>query len=205
MDFRIFNRNFGNADLLLIDHILKGTFKEGSRILDAGCGEGRNLAYFLQNDYDIYGIDKNVSALRMLRYSGRMSGKNLNPDHFIEGNIGKLPFHDNFFDYVLCISVLHFSESESHFNEMLDHLVRSVKINGAILLIMNSVFGMENKVEKISDNKYQLPGGRVRFLLDNRILKYIGNKPQIEMAESPRTVMTHEYESNTCLLLKKFG
>ena len=38
----------GNTDIYLLDQIMKERYKRGESILDAGCGEGRNLHWFLK-------------------------------------------------------------------------------------------------------------------------------------------------------------
>ncbi|RYD73106.1 MAG: class I SAM-dependent methyltransferase, partial [Sphingobacteriales bacterium] len=45
------------TDIYLIDQILKNRFHPEMKILDAGCGDGRNLNYFLYNNYNVYGVD----------------------------------------------------------------------------------------------------------------------------------------------------
>ncbi|MFF0830953.1 hypothetical protein ACFYU8_29590 [Brevibacillus sp. NPDC003359] len=40
---------FGDMDIYLFDQLLKGRVTKDMRILDAGCGSGRNLVYFLRN------------------------------------------------------------------------------------------------------------------------------------------------------------
>jgi len=49
---------FGNIDIYLFDQLLKGTYDNCNTVLDAGCGGGRNLVYFLQNGYSVYGSCK---------------------------------------------------------------------------------------------------------------------------------------------------
>ncbi|SDI83229.1 hypothetical protein ACRQ5D_10115 [Mucilaginibacter sp. P25] len=46
---------YGDIDIYLFDQLLKGRFDDCRTILDAGCGEGRNIAYFLQNGFKVYG------------------------------------------------------------------------------------------------------------------------------------------------------
>ena len=38
---------FGEIDIYVFDQLLKGRFDSARRVLDAGCGEGRNLHYLL--------------------------------------------------------------------------------------------------------------------------------------------------------------
>ena len=46
----------GQTDIYLVDQIMKNRFDLQNNILDAGCGNGRNMHWFLRNDYKIYGI-----------------------------------------------------------------------------------------------------------------------------------------------------
>ena len=57
----------GQTDIYLIDQILKGRFLPTQKILDAGCGSGRNMHWFLQNDFNIVGIDSSPSAIEHVK------------------------------------------------------------------------------------------------------------------------------------------
>ena len=48
---------FGSIDIYLFDQLLKGRIAPGMKLLDAGCGSGRNLVYFLRSNFDVYGVD----------------------------------------------------------------------------------------------------------------------------------------------------
>lgn len=53
MNIAALNKLLGNIDIYLLDQILKGRFTKEMRILDAGCGEGRNLIYFLHEGFQV--------------------------------------------------------------------------------------------------------------------------------------------------------
>jgi SAM-dependent methyltransferase len=82
MDVKMLNSALGNADLILVDQILKNRFHKQMRILDAGCGEGRNMVYFIKNDFRIYGIDANADAVKLAKLYCRSLTKNQN-DFFL--------------------------------------------------------------------------------------------------------------------------
>ena len=44
---------FGQIDIYLFDQILKGRVLPGMRILDAGCGTGRNVVHLLREGYEV--------------------------------------------------------------------------------------------------------------------------------------------------------
>ena len=63
------NNFFGDMDLFLIDQVLKGRLNNSMNVLDVGFGLGRNLVHFIQEGYDVYGIDKDKSAVDFFKAS----------------------------------------------------------------------------------------------------------------------------------------
>ena len=130
----VLHRLFGHTDLHLLDQILKGRYTPTMRILDAGCGEGRNLPYFIQNSYDVWGVDRNPGALRLLRLQGKSWESAFDPEKFIESDIAELPFPSASFDAIICCAVLHFARHEKHFFEMVADLVRVLRPSGSLFI-----------------------------------------------------------------------
>ena len=60
-------QQFGEIDIYLFDQLLKGRISPGMRILDAGCGSGRNLVYFLREGYEVYASDSDPAAVDGIR------------------------------------------------------------------------------------------------------------------------------------------
>src|SRR5688500_12189597 len=54
---------FGDIDIYLFDQLLKGRYDRCKNIIDVGCGYGRNIVYFLQHNYNVFGIDRNAEAI----------------------------------------------------------------------------------------------------------------------------------------------
>ena len=111
MTVKDINNSFGNIDLFLFDQLLKGRFRDKKSILDAGCGEGRNLSYFINNDFQVTGIDTNQEALTYARLVFKGKG------HFINTSIESASL-DHFFDSIICINVLHHSQSEDQYRNI---------------------------------------------------------------------------------------
>ena len=57
---------FGNIDIYLFDQLLRGNITLGMRVLDAGCGGGRNLVYLLREGYDVFAVDASAEAVEYL-------------------------------------------------------------------------------------------------------------------------------------------
>jgi len=53
---------FGEIDIYLFDQLLRGRFDGRRRVLDAGCGAGRNLPYLLGRGVDVFAIDEDPAA-----------------------------------------------------------------------------------------------------------------------------------------------
>lgn len=88
-----------------IDKIIK-IFKEKGvkRILDLGCGIGRNLLCLAQQGFEVYGIDMSEEGIKFTKESLKKRGLKAN---LRIGNIfEKLPYPDNFFDAVVSVQVL---------------------------------------------------------------------------------------------------
>ena len=73
---------FGQIDIYLFDQLLKGRISPGMRILDAGCGSGRNLVYFLREGYEVYAVDPDVQAVESVRSLARMLAPALPESNF---------------------------------------------------------------------------------------------------------------------------
>ena len=61
----------GHIDIYLLDQLLRGNIHSGMRVLDAGCGPGRNLIYLLREGYEIFASDQNPDAVAETRALAR--------------------------------------------------------------------------------------------------------------------------------------
>ena len=203
MDYRSLNKLLGNIDIYLLDQILKGRFEKSSKILDAGCGEGRNLVYFLRDGYEVFGIDREPGAIRMLQFMSRSIRPGYDLDNFAVGTLEALPYSDQSFDVLICSAVLHFAEDEAHFLSMTDELFRVLKLQGIMFIRMTSDIGLNGEVKKLDDWKYLLPDGSVRFLLTRTLLEKMRHKYQFEFVEPLKTVNVADQRCMSTLVLKK--
>lgn len=197
MTIQELNRELGNVDLFLLDQILKGRFEKSERVLEAGCGEGRNLTYFIRNDYDVWGIDNNPLALKMLRMTGRSLHKNFDPEKFIATDITELPFPPQSFDAIICLSVLHFSSSEEAFFSAFDAIMQVLRKDGFLCLSMLSK--MDQTEATISDENRP----NDRFFLTTSLYNTILQKYNLQEEEPAKTVVVKGGPTLTYLMLKK--
>ena len=161
---------FGDIDIYLFDQLLKGRIDNSKRILDAGCGAGRNLTYFLKNGFDIYAIEKNFDAIERVKNLAREMAPQLPQENFKLGAVENIPFADNEFDIVISNAVLHFATSEQHFDEMLFSMWRVLKAGGFLFVRLASTIGIENEVKPLSSGRFLIPDGSERYLVDQQML-----------------------------------
>lgn len=164
---------FGEIDIYLFDQILKNRFSGSASILDAGCGGGRNLIYFLRNGYEVFGVDQNPQAIEQLRLVAGTLAPRLPGENFQVSPVERMPLPDERFDAVICSAVLHFARDERHFRRMVGELWRVLKNGGLFFARLASTIGIEERIKPVEDRRYVLPDGSERFLVDEELLTSI--------------------------------
>lgn len=185
-----------HSDIYLIDQILKGRFKITDKILDAGCGTGRNMTWFAAARIPIYGCDINEDSLQL---AAQNTG--IDPEYFTQASLVKLPYEEGYFDAVICSAVLHFAQSTKEFLQMISELHRVLKKGGILFIRMTSNFGLNNNYNHIGAGRYELNDLSTRFLLTPDLLKEIELK--FEKIEPLKSVLVEELRSMTTLVLRK--
>ncbi len=203
MDFQILNKALGNIDLYLLDQILKGKFDPSMKVLDAGCGEGRNLTYFIQNGYEVHGVDTNPSAIQMLRFVASSLNRTIDKDNFQVASVEKLPYEPAYFDLIICNAVLHFAKNHDHFNAMFSELCRVAKPGAFVFIRTASSIGMEDQVQEIAHGVYHLPDGSQRYLIHRNQVEAITTNFGLEYIEPFKTVVVDALRSMSTLMCIK--
>ena len=180
MDIERLNHELGNMDLNLLDQLLKGRFSKGQKILEAGCGEGRNLTYFIKNNYDVYGFDKNPDAIKFLNLYSKTLNPHFDTDAFIVSDLeAELPYPPEAFDVILCFSVFHFAKSETQFLYFFDNLYKHLIPNGIFMFFMK--FREEN--ENVSSDFYFLEEKVLKKMIKKYNFKFVENQKNIKIKE----------------------
>lgn len=200
MDLR---NQFGEIDIYLFDQLLKGRFTTNMRILDAGCGGGRNLVYFLRHGYEVYGVDQNAEAIAQVR---RLAS-NLNPaisaENFLVADVEEMPFPSESFDAIISSAVLHFAGDAQRFNRMLDEMRRVLRPGGLFFARLASSIGIEELVKPVGGGgRYLLPDGTERFLVDTESLLSATNRIGAEWLEPIKTTNVQGLRCMTTWVLR---
>ncbi len=160
---------FGDIDIYVFDQLLKGRFDRRTRVLDAGCGQGRNLHYLLRRGFTCFGIDQDPGAIEHVRRLAARLAPHLNLSQFATGQIDQLPWADGGMDVVICSAVLHFADDVSHWERMAEELWRVLAPGGLLLTRLASNIGLEHTIGP-GRRRVRLPDGSDRFIVDEAML-----------------------------------
>jgi len=190
-------------DIYLLDQVMKRRFAPGCCLLDAGCGGGRNLHWFLQAGYRVHGIDSNAAAVQQLRVQAHDVAPGLPSNNFRVEPVEKMSFADASFDAVLSIAVLHFARNDAHFDAMLHEMWRVLKPGGVFFARLASSIGIEDLVQPLGDNRFALPDGSTRYLVDQERLLTLASTLGAPQLEPIKTVNVQNLRCMTTWVLEK--
>ena len=191
-------QQLGNTDIYLIDQILKGTYSEGEKLLDAGIGGGRNLHWFAQHNFELHGIDAQFERIQFVKELYPHHAK-----HFLQADLANLPYPESTFDHIICSAVLHFATSEQHFLAMFSELASVLKPKGTLFIRMTSNFGIQTQFRHLKDGVYSLNDQSTRFLLTHSLLKQVIDQHSLQLIEPLKTTNVSDLRCMSTLMFEK--
>ena len=214
---------FGGIDIYIFDQLLKGRFVPRMRVLDAGCGSGRNLVYFLRSGYEVFAVDESPEAIAQVRKLVATLAPQLPAENFRVEPVERMSWHSapggdppataggtdksrsDFagFDVVLSSAVLHFARDEAQWQAMVDEMWRVLKPGGIFFARLASTIGMEDKVKLIDGRRYRLPDGSDRFLVDAEMLHRVTQGLGGEFIEPIKTTVVENMRAMTTWVARK--
>lgn len=194
---------FGGIDIYLFDQLLKGRIIPGMRLLDAGCGSGRNLVYFLKSGYEVFAVDESDQAIERVRQLAASLAPHLPQANFQTNSVEMMRFENIDFDVVLSSAVLHFARDNQHWMAMVETMWRMLKAGGMFFARLASTIGIENQVRLIEGRRYRLPDGSDRYLVDNEMLQKVSNDLGGEFLEPIKTTVVENKRAMTTWVLRK--
>ena len=151
---------FPNVNLVRLEKwFLKGG--KNSKVLDHGFGYGENLIFLSSKGYNVYGTEiskKVISFLRNKIKKNKIKNKELKLT-YIKPNMKKLPYKNNYFDFIICLGVIQYLGTKNKTLKILNEFKRCLKPNGKFII---STFGPQNtfikRSKKINRNVYVFSG-----------------------------------------------
>lgn len=188
---------FGQIDIYVFDQLLRGNIKPGMRVLDAGCGSGRNLVYLLREGYEVFAADHDPAVIEHIRNVF----PTLPASHVRLESLDVLSFPDATFDVIICNTVLHFSRDDAHFDAMLHNLWRVLKPGGVLFSRLASTIGMPHK--HVRGRRYLAPEGTDRFCVDEAFLMQRTATLNAELVDPIKTTVVQNQRCMTTWVIRK--
>lgn len=196
-------QQFGEIDIYLFDQLLKGRITRGMKVLDAGCGVGRNLVYLLRQRYEVFGADQDLMNVEAVRRMAKSLMPDLPASNFREENITAMSFPDGSFDVVISSAVLHFARNDSDFRAMLKGSWRVLKPGGLFFCRLASSIGIEEQVRGLGDGRYLLPDGSERYLVNEQMLAEAATDLGGKLIDPLKTTVVQNERSMTTWVMRK--
>jgi SAM-dependent methyltransferase len=192
---------FGQIDVYLFDQILRGNITAGMRVLDAGCGYGRNLVYLLRAGCEVFALDADAAAIQHVRELSESLRAGLPAENFQVGAIEQMPFPDDFADVVICNAVLHFAQDDRQFQTMLRELWRVVKPGGMFFCRLGSRIGMD--FAPVGGNVFRMGDGSEWFLVDQQMLLNLTEELGGGLVDPLKTTIVQDCRCMTTWVVRK--
>lgn len=198
---------FGGIDIYLFDQLLRGRIPAGRTVLDAGCGTGRNLVYFLRNGYRVLAADADPAAVTAVRGLAAELAPDTGAasDAFRVEPVEAMSFPDAVADVVISSAVLHFARDEAHFWAMLRGTWRVLRPGGLLFCRVASLEGQEAAARPLGGGRYALSDGTERFLTTEALLRDATVALGAELLDPLRTTVVHGQRSMTTWVLRRVG
>ena len=193
---------FGQIDIYLFDQLLRGRVQPGMRILDAGCGSGRNLVYLLREGYEVRAADASAQAVESVRRLAHTLAPSLPAENFRVEPVERMSFEDSTADVVISSAVLHFAQDDDHFHAMLRGSLRVLRPGGLFFCRLATSIGIENQIEPIHGRRCKLPDGSERYLVDEALLLSLTEQVG-ELADPIKTTVVMNQRAMTTWVLRK--
>lgn len=196
---------FGAIDIYLFDQLLRRRIRPGMRVLDAGCGSGRNLRYLLRAGYEVLAMDPDPAAIRCVRQLAAAFAQHLPASNFRVETIETTTFQDGAADVVISNAVLHFARDDDHFSKMLHAMWRLLLPGGLFFCRLASVIGLETRVRRTSGHRYVSPDGEERYLVDETMLLELTRGLSASLLDPIKTTVVQDQRAMTTWVVRRSG
>jgi tellurite methyltransferase len=193
---------FGEIDIHLFDQLLRGRITEGMRVLDAGCGGGRNLVFFLREGFDVWGVDESAEAIAKVSRMAAHLAPALPPDRFRVERVEALSHADASMDVVISSAVLHFARNEEHWMAMVREMWRVLAPGGMLFARLATSVG-QPALRPLGDGRYIMPDGSARFVIDHARLMSVTERLGGSLVDPLRSTVVQDLRSMGTWVVRK--
>jgi len=199
---RWLREQFGDIDVYLFDQLLRGRIVEGMKVLDAGCGAGRNLVFLMRAGFDVCGVDENPEAIARVRRLASDIAPRLGADRFRVACVESLPYDDASMDVVISSAVLHFARDDEHWLAMLRDMWRVLAPGGFMFARLATTVG-QSKLQPLGGGRYVMPDGETRYLVDHERLMAVTSELGGSLLDPLKSTVVHDRRSMGTWVVRK--
>lgn len=193
---------FGDIDIHLFDQLLRGRIVDGMRVLDAGCGAGRNLVYLLRAGFDVWGVDQSADAIARVRRLASSLTPSSGAERFRVEGVEAMSFDDGSMDVVMSSAVLHFAHDEEHWWAMVREMWRVLKPGGLLFARLATTVG-QSALRPLGGRRYIMPDGDERYLVDHELLEAATAQLGGTLLDPLKSTVVHEQRSMGTWVVRK--
>jgi tellurite methyltransferase len=193
---------FGSIDIYVFDQLLKGRISARDRVLDAGCGTGRNIHYLLRQGFDVTVTDVEPRAVAACVALAEELGQPIPASQALVAGLDALPFDREAFDVVLCNTVLHFARDDAQFEHWVHELFRVLRPGGLFFARLAGADGIADQVRWLDGRRAVLPDGSERYLIDHAQLQRV-TEQYGDLLDPLKTTIVHGQRAMTTWVVRK--
>ena len=193
---------FGDIDVYLFDQLLRGRIVSGMKVLDAGCGSGRNLVFLMRAGFDVWGVDEREDAIAAVQRLATELAPELPRERFRVERVEAMSHESGSMDVVLSSAVLHFARDADHWLAMVREMWRVLAPGGLLFARLATTVGQPH-LEPLGDSRYVMPDGTTRFLVDHERLLNVTRDLGGSLVDPLKSTVVHEQRSMGTWVVRK--
>jgi tellurite methyltransferase len=193
---------FGDIDVYLFDQLLRGHIAQGMRLLDAGCGTGRNLVFLMRAGFEVWGVDESPEMIARVRQLAASIAPRLEADRFRVERVEAMSVEDGSMDVVISSAVLHFARDERHWHAMVREMWRVLAPGGILFARLATTVG-QARLRPLGGGRYVQPDGDTRFLVDHAQLIDATTALGASLVDPLKSSVVHDQRSMGTWVVRK--
>jgi SAM-dependent methyltransferase len=153
-----------------------GEWRSAARLLDIGCGAGRNAVPLARAGWDVYGVDLSLPMVTTAR--ARVAAAQLTDRaHILLAPMDRLPFASASFDFIVAHGIWNLARSGGEFGRAVDEASRVARPGCALFLFTFSRHTLMPEAEPAPGESFvftQFSGQPQCFLTEDQIVAELG-------------------------------
>jgi SAM-dependent methyltransferase len=172
------------------------------RVLDAGCGGGRNLVPFLRGAFEVWGVDESAEAIAHTRALAAAIAPHVPAERFRVEPVDALSHADASVDVVISSAVLHFARDDAHWLAMVREMWRVLAPGGILFARLATTVG-QPRLQPLGGRRYVLPDESTRYLVDHELLIAVTERLGGTLLDPVRSTVVHDRRSMGTWVVRK--